>query len=110
MAHVLREALSPDLLRDWFRQFPDVPVINAYGSTECSDDVAMHRLMAAPTSLRSVPIGRPMANTQLYVLDTQLQPVPIGVAGEVFVGGIGVGRGYLNDPEQTRRSLRDPFS
>ena len=105
------EALSPDLLRDWFRHFPEVPVINAYGSTECSDDVAMHRLTAAPTSLRTVPIGRPMANTQLYVLDAHLQPVPIGVAGEVFVGGIGVGRGYLNDPEQTRRSfLRDPFS
>jgi hypothetical protein len=58
-----------------------------------------------------VPIGRPIANTRLYVLDAHSQPVPIGVAGELWVGGIGVGRGYLNDPEQTRRSfLRDPFS
>ena len=58
-----------------------------------------------------MPIGRPIANTCLYVLDAHLQPVPIGVTGELCVGGAGVGRGYLNDSEQTRRSfLRDPFS
>ena len=105
------EPLTPDLCRDWFRHFPDVPLINAYGSAECSDDVATHRLTAPPASLATVPIGRAIANTRLYVLDAHLQPVPIGVAGELYVGGIGVGRGYLNDPEQTRRSfLRDPFS
>jgi amino acid adenylation domain-containing protein len=104
------EALPPNLLRDWFRLFPDVPVINAYGASECSDDVATHRL-TAPVSSATVPIGRPIANTQLYVLDGQLQPVPVGAAGELYVGGIAVGRGYLNDPEQTRRRfLRDPFS
>ena len=80
-----------------------MPLINAYGPTECSDDVATHRLTTAPTPLATVPIGRPIANTRLYVLDAHLQPVPIGVAGELYVGGIGVGRGYLNDPEQTRR-------
>jgi len=105
------ESLAPDLCRDWFRYFPDVPLINAYGSTECSDDVATHRLTAPPTSLATVSIGRPIANTRLYVLDSHLQPVPIGVAGELYVGGIAVGRGYLNDVEQTqRRFLRDPFS
>ena len=88
-----------------------MPLINAYGSTECSDDVATHRLTAAPASLATVPIGRPIANARLYVLDAHLQPAPIGVAGELYVGGIAVGRGYLNDPEQTqRRFLRDPFS
>lgn len=105
------EALPPEVLRDWLRHFPNVPVVNAYGSTECSDDVASQRLVSAPASLDSVPIGRPIANTSLYVLDAHLQPLPIGVAGELYVGGIGVGRGYLNDPEQTRkRFLRDPFS
>jgi amino acid adenylation domain-containing protein len=105
------ETLAPDLCRDWFRHFPDVPLINAYGSTECSDDVATHRLTAPPTSLAAVPIGRAIANTRLYVLDPHLQPVPIGVVGQLYVGGIGVGRGYLNDLEQTRRSfLHDPFS
>jgi non-ribosomal peptide synthetase component F/acyl carrier protein len=105
------EPLEPDLLRNWFRHFPNVPVINAYGSTEVSDDVATHRLLAPTKSLATVPIGRPIANTRLYVLDAHLQPMPIGVAGELYVGGIGVGRGYLGDPEQTRRRfIRDPFS
>jgi len=102
------EALAPDLCRDWFQYFPGVPILNAYGASECSDDVATHRLSAP---LTPVPIGRAIANTSLYVLDAHLQPMPIGVAGELCVGGIAVGRGYLNDPEQTRRRfLADPFS
>jgi amino acid adenylation domain-containing protein len=105
------ESLAPDLCRDWFRHFPAVPIINAYGATETSDDVATHRITVPPTSTATVPIGRAIANTCLYVLDSHLQPVPIGVAGELYVGGAGVGRGYLNDREQTRhRFLRDPFS
>jgi amino acid adenylation domain-containing protein len=105
------EALAPDLCRDWFRHFPGVPLINAYGQAECSDDVATHRITAPSVSLATVPIGRPIANTRLYVLDGHLQPVPIGVAGELCVGGTSVGRGYLNDSEQTQRGfLRDPFS
>ena len=103
------EPLAAELCRAWFQHFPDVPLMNAYGSAECSDDVATHRLTGPPTS--TVPIGRAIANTRLYVLDADLAPVPIGVVGELYVGGIGVGRGYLNDPEQTRRSfLHDPFS
>ncbi|MDP9086071.1 MAG: amino acid adenylation domain-containing protein [Pseudomonadota bacterium] len=105
------ETLAPDLCRDWFRHFPSVPLINAYGATECSDDVATHRLTAPPASTATVPIGRPIANTRLYVLDRHLQPAPIGIVGELHAGGISVGRGYLNDREQTRRSFfRDPFS
>ncbi|MGA7805476.1 amino acid adenylation domain-containing protein, partial [Bradyrhizobium sp.] len=105
------ESLAPELCRDWFQHFPAVPIINAYGATETSDDVATHRLTAPPISSSTVPIGRAIANTRLYVLDSHQQPVPIGVAGELCVGGAGVGRGYLNDPEQTRRKfLRDPFS
>jgi amino acid adenylation domain-containing protein len=104
------EALAPDLCQNWLQQFPGVPLINAYGPAECSDTVATHCL-SAPEPLATVPIGRPIANTRLYVLDAHLQPVPIGVAGELCVGGAGVGRGYLNDQKQTRRSfLRDPFS
>jgi amino acid adenylation domain-containing protein len=105
------EALSPDLCRDWFRYFPQVPLVNAYGPAECSDDVATHCLTKPPGPDLAIPIGRPIANTRLYVVDSHMQPVPIGIAGELCVGGSGVGRGYLNDPEQSRRSfLTDPFS
>ena len=88
-----------------------MPLINAYGATETSDDVATHRLTSPPPSIATVPIGRAIANSRLYVLDRYLEPVPIGIVGELYVGGISVGRGYLNDQEQTRRSFfRDPFS
>jgi amino acid adenylation domain-containing protein len=106
------EALAPDLCSSWLRHFPGVPLINAYGPAECSDTVATHCLATPlPASLATVPIGRAIANTRLYVLDAHMQPSPIGVAGELCVGGAGVGRGYLNDPDQTRRNfLRDPFT
>jgi amino acid adenylation domain-containing protein len=105
------EPLTAELCREWFRHFPSVPLINAYGPAECSDDVAIHRITAPTASLGPVPIGRPISNTKLYVLDRHLRPEPIGVTGELFVGGDGVGRGYLNDPRQTRLSfLEDSFS
>jgi amino acid adenylation domain-containing protein len=105
------EPLAVSVCRDWFHHFPDVPLINAYGSSECSDDVALHRLTAASTLLASVPVGRAIPNTRLYVLDSYSQLVPIGITGELCVGGVGVGRGYFNDPEQMRqRFFRDPFS
>ena len=105
------EPLSADLCHAWFRHFPNVPMVNAYGSSECSDDVALHRLTAAPAEFADVPIGRPIPNASLYVLDPHSQPVPIGLVGELCVGGAGVGRGYLNDPEQTQQKFsRDPFS
>jgi amino acid adenylation domain-containing protein len=105
------EPLPPDLCRDWFRVFPNVRLMNAYGQTECSDDVATHSFAAPPPPLTAVPIGRPILNTHLYVLDAHLQPAPIGIAGELYVGGTAVGRGYHDDPDQTaQRFLRDPFS
>ena len=106
------EALPPELCRAWFTLYPTIPLLNAYGPTECSDDVT-HHPMASPPGAEEVytPIGRPIQNTQLYVLDRRMQLVPIGVAGELFVGGDGVGRGYLNDPARTREVfVPDPFS
>jgi amino acid adenylation domain-containing protein len=105
------EPLPSDLCREWFRLFPNVRLMNAYGQTECSDDVATCSFAAPPTSLTAMPIGKPILNTRLYVLDSHLQPAPIGVAGELYVGGTAVGRGYHDDPEQTgQRFLHDPFS
>ncbi|AUX21618.1 hypothetical protein SOCEGT47_021040 [Sorangium cellulosum] len=106
------EALAPDLVRRWLALYPRVPVMNAYGPTECSDDVAQHVMVEPPAEDAAyVPIGRPIQNTQLHVLDRQRRPVPIGVAGELYVGGDGVGRGYLHDPERTTAAfLPDPFA
>jgi len=104
------EILPPDLLAAWFQHFPQVRVLHAYGQTECADDVTTCQFSGPPTG-SAVSIGKPIANMRVYVLDATLQPVPIGVAGELHVGGVGVGRGYLNDPEQTGRSfILDPFS
>lgn len=105
------EPLPVDLCRAWFARCPKVPLINAYGASECSDDVSLHRLTKAPaTTTANVPVGAPLPNTQLYVLDQNLQPLPVGVTGELCVGGAGVGRGYINDPAQHRqRFIPDPF-
>ena len=100
------EALPPDLALAWFARFPAIPLINIYGPAECADNVAFLALRNAQEAqahrdLASVPIGRPTANNRLFILDARLQPVPVGVTGEICVAGAGVGRGYLNDPGTT---------
>jgi amino acid adenylation domain-containing protein len=106
------EALPPELASRWLAAWPTAPMVNAYGPTECSDDVT-HQLLdrPVPEGLARVPIGRPIRNTRLYVVDRSLRPVPAGVAGELCVGGAGVGRGYLNAPEKTAAVfVPDPFA
>ncbi|MFB9449592.1 amino acid adenylation domain-containing protein [Dactylosporangium vinaceum] len=105
------EALPPDLARRWLERFPATPLVNAYGPTECSDDVT-HAVLTTVDDIGAVrvPIGRPIRNTRLYVLDERLRPRPIGVPGELYVGGAGVGRGYLGDPGRTAVTFTaDPF-
>ncbi len=106
------ETLPPQLCRQWLEYYPQIPLLNAYGPTECSDDVTHYPIYVAPTAeILNLPIGRPVANTQLYILDHYLQPVPIGVAGELHVGGAGVGRGYLDAPELTQAVfIENPFN
>ncbi len=105
------EAISPELVRRFESRFAvlDVPLHNLYGPTEAAVDVTAWPCDAA--SVRSVvPIGKPIANTELYILDQRLQPMPIGFAGELFIGGAGVGRGYLNRPGLTaEKYVPDPF-
>ncbi len=105
------EALTPELCRLWLQFYPTIPLMNAYGPTECSDDVTHHPIAAPPPAHAiRVPIGRPIANLRIHVLDARLEPAPIGVAGELYVGGAGVGRGYLNDAGRTAESfVPDPF-
>jgi acyl carrier protein len=74
-------------------------LINGYGPTESTTFTCCHLIKSS--GARSIPIGRPLANTQIYVLDRNYQPAPVGVPGELYVGGDGLARGYLNEPEQT---------
>ena len=106
------EALPADLSRQWMRLYPHQRLINAYGLTECSDDLTHYVISETPEEDQvRVPIGTPLANARFYVLDRGLEPVPIGVVGDLYVGGIVVGRGYLNDPERTAEQfIPDPFS
>ncbi len=106
------EALPPDLCRRWLALYPAIPLLNAYGSSECSDDVAHYAITTPPREdLAHLPIGRPVANARLYVLDSRMEPVPVGVVGELYVGGVGVGRGYLNDAQRTASAfVSDRFS
>ena len=106
------EALPPAFCRRWLTVYPHIPLLNAYGPTECSDDVT-HFPIAQPLAdtLIHTPIGRPIMNMHMYILDKQLKPLPIGVNGELYVGGVGVGRGYLYDEERTADAyVADPFS
>ncbi|WP_460901673.1 amino acid adenylation domain-containing protein, partial [Paraburkholderia jirisanensis] len=92
---------------------PRPEFINSYGPTECSDVVGWHRLSSDLDAYRTapVPLGKPVRNLRLYVLDARGEPVPVGVAGELYIGGVGVARGYLNLPELTaERFIADPFS
>lgn len=103
------EALPMDLQRRFFTQLEKVELHNLYGPTEAAIDVTYWRCQ--PDDNRTtVPIGRPVANTQIYILDRQMQPVPIGVAGELYIGGVQVGRGYHNRSELTAdKFVADPF-
>jgi amino acid adenylation domain-containing protein len=107
------EALPAALCRSWWLLYPTVPLLNAYGPTECSDDVAHQpaRPDAIGAAEAGVPIGRPVVNLSLYVLDRWLQPLPIGARGEICAGGAGVGRGYLADAARTAEVfVPDPFA
>ncbi|MBJ7312355.1 non-ribosomal peptide synthase/polyketide synthase [Rugamonas sp. CCM 8940] len=101
------EALGSKLSQDWFTRFPAIPLMNVYGPAECSDDVTWHAIDARPDARSAIPIGRPTPNNRIYILDRAMQPVPIGVKGEICVGGLGVGRGYLNSPQQTAAAFID---
>jgi amino acid adenylation domain-containing protein len=108
------EALELQALRPWFARHGDqVPqLVNMYGITETTVHVTYRPVSLADLDRvpASSPIGRPIPDLRLYVLDRQLQPVPIGVTGELYVGGAGLARGYLNRPALTaERFLPDPF-
>uniref|UniRef100_UPI00387EB368 non-ribosomal peptide synthetase n=1 Tax=Xenorhabdus szentirmaii TaxID=290112 RepID=UPI00387EB368 len=86
-------------------------LLNAYGPTETTTFATMYEITSPVDAIHAIPIGRPIGNTRIYLLDPQGQPVPQGVTGEIYIAGAGVARGYLNRPELTaERFLADPFS
>ena len=101
------EACTREIVARWA---PGRRFFNAYGPTEATVGPTWYRVEDLPDGATSIPIGRPIANTQVYVVDAQLRPVPIGVPGELMIGGVGVARGYLNRPGLTaRKFIPDPF-
>jgi amino acid adenylation domain-containing protein len=103
------EPLSLDLVRRFQKSLPDSALINLYGSSEVAADVTCYDTREAQSS-ETVLIGRPIANSQVYILESHFQPVPVGLPGELCVGGAGIARGYWNAPEETERKfIPNPF-
>ncbi len=105
---VTGEALKKELTQRWFAARPGIRLVNAYGLTETSDDTN-HEVMDRVPDTERVPLGPPVANVHVYVVDEHLSPVPLGAPGAIVFSGICVGRGYVNDPERTRLAfMADP--
>ena len=104
------EALSPELTERFYARVPHCELLNIYGASEASGDTCYDARRRDPSS-STVPIGRPISNVAVYLLDRHLQPVPIGAPGEIHVGGVSLARGYLNQPELTaERFIPHPFA
>ncbi|WP_028595417.1 non-ribosomal peptide synthetase [Paenibacillus assamensis] len=104
------ETVKSAMVKRWFELCPNIPMINAYGPAEASDDVSQYVMTGLPDT-EHIPVGKPIANMNLYVVDEQLRLSPIGAIGEICVSGIGVGRGYLNDSMRTEAAfMEDPFA
>jgi amino acid adenylation domain-containing protein len=105
---VTGEMVKKELVARWFAHTSGIALVNAYGLTETSDDTN-HEVMHRVPDTDRVPLGRPVPNVRIYVVDERLDPVPLGAAGEIVFSGVCVGRGYVNDPERTAQAFRpDP--
>ncbi|HBE02224.1 MAG TPA: hypothetical protein DC049_07085 [Spirochaetia bacterium] len=99
------ETLPADLVRTWREIFPQVVLLNIYGSTEVTADVTCYHTAGLSESQKNVPIGKPVFNTEIFILDRFYNPVPRGSAGEIFVAGLCLAQGYYNKKEITEQSF-----
>lgn len=106
------ETFKPGLAKRWFDLYTDVMVINTYGATEVSDDTSHYIMTAPPSDTETTPVMyRPIQNFSLYIVDEHMNLQPIGAKGEICISGIGTGRGYLNNIEQTNAVfIPNPFN
>ena len=105
------EALHAEALRFWRRHAPATRLINEYGPTETVVGCCVYEVAAGDPETGDVPIGRPIANTQLFVLDQRMRPVPVGASGELYIAGEGLARGYLGRAAVTaERFVPNPFA
>jgi amino acid adenylation domain-containing protein/non-ribosomal peptide synthase protein (TIGR01720 family) len=105
------EAVDPRLVKMVLENSPPQRLLHVYGPTESTTFASWHLVQEVPEGVTTIPIGRPLSNTQIYLLDNQMHPVPVGVPGELYIGGDGLARGYLNRPELTaERFILNPFS
>ncbi|WP_353931426.1 non-ribosomal peptide synthase/polyketide synthase [Okeanomitos corallinicola TIOX110] len=104
------EALSVTHVKKGLQKLPSTQIINGYGPTESTTFTCCYPINRLEKTTESIPIGKPISNTKVYILDKNLQQVPVGVAGELHIGGAGLARGYLNRPELTaEKFITNPF-
>lgn len=101
------EALSLTHVKKFKKLFPAVNLVNGYGPTETTTFALSYLIEEGVKGLKTVPIGRPITNTSTYILDKNKQPLPVGAIGELYLGGDGVARGYLNNPELTAQQFSE---
>ncbi|UKO96133.1 non-ribosomal peptide synthetase [Nostoc sp. UHCC 0870] len=99
------EALNPKSVAAVLKNGAPQRLVNGYGPTESTTFACWYLVQDVPEGAINLPIGRPISNTQIYILDSQLQPVPVGTPGELYIGGDGLARGYLNRPELTEEKF-----
>lgn len=105
------EAVSTEHIKRAYERCGNTQFMNMYGPTENTTFTSYYSISSQPDISRTIPIGKPVGNTSIYILDIELNPVPIGVAGELYTGGEGLARGYLDRPELTaEKFIPNPFS
>ncbi|SLM49151.1 putative Multi-domain non-ribosomal peptide synthetase [Nitrospira japonica] len=106
---VAGESVFPDVVHRHYERLPDVSLYNEYGPTEATVWTTVYKTNGTENGVR-VPIGKPIANATVYLLNSSMQPVPVGMIGELYIGGAGLAHGYHNQPETTRERFMDnPF-